>query len=215
MCGSATTQQTDASGLTSGDLFPLGTTQLQYTTTDASSNAATCAFNITVVDTIPPTITCEDSIISGNPVVTWPQPTATDNCFGSALAQTAGPQSGSTFNLGITNVEYTVSDVAGNETTCTIVVLVDTTIGIPELSLAQKLYCYPNPTNGTVNIQVQDASLLGNTIQVLHSFGQPVGNEQTLRSSFIQLELGDQPSGLYFLRVSLPDGPAHVRVVKQ
>lgn len=42
-------------GLASGSAFPVGTTTVMHTATDASSNTATCSFTVTVVD---PTNTC-------------------------------------------------------------------------------------------------------------------------------------------------------------
>jgi len=41
----------------SGSSFPVGTTTVTCTATDASGNTATCGFNIVVKDTEPPTIT--------------------------------------------------------------------------------------------------------------------------------------------------------------
>lgn len=48
-CTGANLSQTDLSGLTSGDNFPLGTTNQEYTVTDAAGNTANCQFNVTVV----------------------------------------------------------------------------------------------------------------------------------------------------------------------
>jgi gliding motility-associated-like protein len=42
--------RTDATGLTSGDIFPVGTTKLSYTAKDPSSNEASCSFTVTVQD---------------------------------------------------------------------------------------------------------------------------------------------------------------------
>ena len=42
--------QTDASGLISGDEFPIGTTTLSYIVEDSSSNTASCSFTIQVLD---------------------------------------------------------------------------------------------------------------------------------------------------------------------
>ncbi len=42
--------QTDASGLTSGDNFPIGTTTISYEIADASGNTATCSFDVVVVE---------------------------------------------------------------------------------------------------------------------------------------------------------------------
>lgn len=45
-----TVSQTDLSGLTSGDIFPVGTTIQSYEVTDGSGNTATCSFNIEVLE---------------------------------------------------------------------------------------------------------------------------------------------------------------------
>lgn len=43
--------QTDASGLTSGNVFPIGTTPQEWTITDAASNTNSCSFNVIVQPT--------------------------------------------------------------------------------------------------------------------------------------------------------------------
>ncbi len=43
-----TTTQTDGSGLTDGDIFPVGTTTLEYTAEDASGNQTVVTFDVTV-----------------------------------------------------------------------------------------------------------------------------------------------------------------------
>jgi hypothetical protein len=45
-----------------GDAFPVGTTTVTYTATDAAGNAATCAFEVTVVDNTPPNFTAPDPL---------------------------------------------------------------------------------------------------------------------------------------------------------
>lgn len=42
--------QTDLTGFTSGDVFPVGITQLEYTAIDSSGNSSTCSFDIEVLD---------------------------------------------------------------------------------------------------------------------------------------------------------------------
>jgi subtilisin-like proprotein convertase family protein len=56
--------QTDGSGLTSGDLFPIGTTTQTWIHTDASGNADTCSFNITVEEFANPItdLACNDLV---------------------------------------------------------------------------------------------------------------------------------------------------------
>jgi gliding motility-associated-like protein len=48
-CGGATTLQIDASGYSSGSVFPEGQTIIEYEVTDASSNTATCSFRVTIL----------------------------------------------------------------------------------------------------------------------------------------------------------------------
>ena len=46
-------------------------------------------------------------------VVSWTEPTASDNSGSRTLTKTHSP--GSTFNIGVTSVEYTATDPSGNE----------------------------------------------------------------------------------------------------
>jgi hypothetical protein len=51
----------------SGSLFPLGSTVVTCTATDAHGNAASASFTVTVIDAIPPVVT-----VTLNPGVLWP-----------------------------------------------------------------------------------------------------------------------------------------------
>jgi len=110
------------------DPYPLGTTNITWTVTDAVGLTASCVQQITVVenncagDTTPPTITAPPDVTVG----TGPdsvscnvalddelgQPTASDNC--SFSISTSGVPAGNAFPVGTTNVTYTVTDGAGN-----------------------------------------------------------------------------------------------------
>ena len=115
---------------TSGDIFPLGTTTVSYEITDAAGNMAACTFDITVEDNEPPSIVCPaDIVISTDPTLcsarpTWDPPVTDDNCPGS-LSLASDYASGDTFELGATTVTYTVTDAAGNTTTCSFTVTVE------------------------------------------------------------------------------------------
>src|SRR5205085_257149 len=74
-------------------------------------------------DTQPPVITCPASASAVTPtiggtsaVVTYPPPTATDNCAVASLICT--PPSGSIFTLGTTSVTCTATDPTGNSASC-------------------------------------------------------------------------------------------------
>ncbi|MBL1279261.1 MAG: HYR domain-containing protein [Fluviicola sp.] len=121
-CGTTVTQ-TDGTGYTSGDLFPVGTTLQSFDITDPSGNTVTCSFNVTIVDNQNPDITgCPANITVNNTPglcqanVSWIQPTASDNCPGVVFTTTNAP--GTVFPLGVTTVTYTAVDNAGNTVTC-------------------------------------------------------------------------------------------------
>ncbi|GAB3337708.1 hypothetical protein GCM10027429_22480 [Marivirga atlantica] len=121
---------TVSSNYSSGDTFPLGTTVVNITATDSEGNQTTCSFNVTVSDVTNPVFTlCPPSIqISANAnceaVVNWDVPTVTDNCDGS-ITPTANFDSGDTFPLGTTTVNYVATDAAGNSAFCSFSVTVN------------------------------------------------------------------------------------------
>jgi hypothetical protein len=111
----------------SGSAFPVGTTTVTCTTTAGPS----CSFTITVSDTQPPTISCPANVTAFSAVtcppqastaVTFPAPTASDNCPGVTVACT--PPSGSPLPVGTTTVTCTATDVSGNTASCSFAVVV-------------------------------------------------------------------------------------------
>ncbi len=119
-----------------GDSFPLGTTVVTYSASDAAGNSATCTFDVTVVDDTPPTpVNCPMDIISPasssdcQSTVVWTAPTF-DDCPPVSVTSTHDP--GDVFPLGTTTVIYIAVDASGNDTTCTFNILVqDTEAPVP------------------------------------------------------------------------------------
>ncbi len=107
----------------SGTTFPIGTTTVTYTATDASGNISICSFDITVTDTEAPIITncpVNMTIPSGvacDTVVTWVEPTITDNCDNN-VSVVVSPALGTPFMAGTTTVTYTATDASGNISSC-------------------------------------------------------------------------------------------------
>lgn len=95
----------------------------QYVATDGAGNQDTCAQTITVNDTIAPDIVdCPNDTIINLPngqtstVVVYSDAGIIENC--SNVFITHAPLSGSTFNVGTTNVRLIASDDCGNADTC-------------------------------------------------------------------------------------------------
>jgi subtilisin-like proprotein convertase family protein len=113
----------------SNTVFPKGTTTVNCTVSDASGNTARCAFSVTVNDTQPPTIVCPPNITAVIPtscntttVVTYPDPTAADNCPGVSLSCT--PPSGTAFPVGTTSVSCKATDSSGNISLCSFTTII-------------------------------------------------------------------------------------------
>jgi HYR domain len=100
-----------------GAVFPLGTTTVTCTATDAHKNTGTGSFTITVVDTTPPAITVPADIkvtasaATGNTVSY--QTSAIDLVSGIVPTTCVLP-SGSVFPLGTSSVTCSATDAAGN-----------------------------------------------------------------------------------------------------
>jgi len=103
-----------------GTSFPIGTTEITYIAIRSGSIIDdTGSFDITVVDNISPEFNDlpTDLTVAANAnceaIVSWTEPTVTDNCTSSIIpSSTSNP--GSLFPIGTTTVSYTAADEAGN-----------------------------------------------------------------------------------------------------
>tara|TARA_B100000508_G_scaffold118450_1_gene98519 strand:- start:29009 stop:33682 length:4674 start_codon:yes stop_codon:yes gene_type:complete len=141
--------------------FPLGTTIVTWTATDASGNIDTDTQEVTVEDQTDPTIVGlpADIVVSNDPgvceaAVAWAAPVASDNCAGATITQTQGPANGSNFPVGTTLVEYTATDGAGNSVSGTFTVTVNDTenptITVPaDITVSADNACQANPALGS------------------------------------------------------------------
>lgn len=109
----------------SGATFPIGTTTVVWTATDASGNTSTCSLTIVVSDTeapqilnCPSTLTLSIGQYSCGSNPNWTAPTATDNCGTATIVQSAGPSPTDSLDPGIYTVEYTATDSNGNSSSC-------------------------------------------------------------------------------------------------
>lgn len=165
-------------GLPSGTQFPIGTSTVTYTATDAAGNSTTCSFTITVIDNEVPIIqSCPANIAVNNDpnlcsaIVNWATPTTSDNCAGAIITQTAGLVSGSTFPIGTTTIAYTATDAAGNTATCSF------TVTVADTQVPVFVSC---PSN--INVQV------GANCDALVSWNPPVATDNCNTVSVLQTQ---------------------------
>jgi hypothetical protein len=121
--------------------FPVGTTTVDVIVTDENGNTATCSFTVVVEDNEPPMIDCPiNATVEGecNYTVVGAEldPTTSDNCPTPSLSYSlSGATTGtgnnslddSVLNVGLTTIEWIVSDAGGNTETCQFTVEVQAT----------------------------------------------------------------------------------------
>ena len=106
----------------SGTLFPLGSTTVTCTASDAAGNAATPrTFAVNVVDRTPPLVTPPANVLTstaGQTAIVTFAASAIDNVSTrDRIAIACQPPSGSAFSIGTTEVTCTAVDEAGNAST--------------------------------------------------------------------------------------------------
>jgi len=101
----------------SGSVFPLGSTTVSCSATDAAGNTAADSFTVTVQDTTAPTLSAMADIeleaTAALTPVTWADPTATDAVDPNPVIACT-PAAGSTFGVGTHTVTCTATDASGN-----------------------------------------------------------------------------------------------------
>jgi hypothetical protein len=115
----------------SGSTFPLGTTTVTASATDAAGNTATGSFTITVVDATPPALTLPADLVveaAGPDGAAAMFEASAHDIVSGEVAVTFSVASGSIFPLGATTVSVQATDAAGNTATGSFkVTVVDTT----------------------------------------------------------------------------------------
>ena len=131
-------------------MFPLGTTDVTLTSTDASGNESITILRVTVVDTTAPTITAPPDVTAeqasaAGAVVAIGTPTVTDLCDVDVTITSNAPD---VFPLGETTVRWTATDGSGNSAEAThSVTVVDTTP--PALTVPADITAEQTSADGT------------------------------------------------------------------
>lgn len=187
-------------------LFPVGTTIVTWTVTDANNNSSTATQTVVITDTEKPMITapagisvvntpgaCTASVNLGTPVTT-------DNCG----VATVGNNAPALFPVGTTIVTWIVTDIHGNvtDTATQAVVVIDN----------------ENPTISVTHITVNnDAGKCGATLVI----GQPVTNDNCGVASVMgirsdnQLLTDDYPVGTTTIMWTVRDIHGNMKTISQ
>ena len=115
----------------SGSVFPPGSTLVTCTATDASGNSSECQFEVNVVDTTPPSITCpQDAIVIECEnlvgIARYPLPVVQDACDAEPTV-TCEPPPETELPVGTHTITCTATDADGNSAECSFdIEIVDT-----------------------------------------------------------------------------------------
>lgn len=171
-----------------------GPNTVTLTVKDSSNNTASCTATVTVVDNIPPAITCQSNILVdfdpavGGAVVTYTAPVGIDNCPGATTSQIAGLPSGATFPLGITTNTFRVTDASGLTATCSFKVTVALTsiIGLDSVSITGAGFVDSyDSTGGYPATKTSLANVLSNGTITLTNSGKVFGNVRSTRAGVV------------------------------
>jgi len=214
--------------ITNDAILPItaqGTTVVEWTYTDATGNSSTQNQNVIIADITAPEITCiENQEVSADNTHTYivggtefdPSET-TDNCEVASITNdfnSLETLDGATLPEGTTTIVWTVTDIAGNTTTCEYNVLVNEFVGINDLS-EFGINIYPNPTTGIVNINLTGfQNLSGLNLQVTDISGRIIENS-IINTEHSIINLENQPNGVYFIKFQNDEVVKNVKIIKQ
>jgi hypothetical protein len=174
-----------------GNAFPVGTTTITYTATDAAGNTSTATQTVTVLDNTPPVIT-----LNGPGTITLeihtpfvdPGATASDNCAGNVPVSVSGAVNVNV--VGTYTLIYNATDASGNHATpvTRTVIVQDTTAPTITLNGRNISLWAPNHQYETIKVTDLVASVSDNGDSSL-SVGSVVIAQVTSD------ELEDSPNG--------------------
>jgi hypothetical protein len=131
----------------------IGPNTVTLTVTDAAGNVSTGTATVTVLEQMPPVITCPAAITTQTcGAVQYTMPVATDNCGTTTLTLTGGFHSGSVFPSGITTVSWQAKDGSGNTASCSFNVQIINDLKVQYVISEPKCH---GDKNGYVDIQIQ------------------------------------------------------------
>lgn len=203
----------NGSGDASGTVFNTGVSTVTYTATDGSGNTSSASTVVTVTDLPAVSLAAfgQDSICSYYAPIALPAGTPASGVYSGAGV------SGNMFDpaqstLGIANILYTVTDSLGCSNSDTAQIFVDQCLGLEMLSSLELVSVYPNPTNGILFVSLP--ANLSKADWTLYSTAGKVVRSGRSENNF-EIDLGNEESGIYLLKVSADDMNRVFRVEKQ
>lgn len=149
--------------------------------TDENQCSTSVTFTVMATDNVPPILNCPANIyLCGADIVSYPTPTATDNCGQVSLpVLVSGLPSGGVFNDGTTTQIYRATDDNGNTSTCSFSVVV---YPIPDIVFNGITDDHNGQGVGSILISIVGGT--GPYIYVWKKNGQLFSNDEDLTNLF-------------------------------
>lgn len=151
-----------------------GQQMVTITAEDTNGNVAMLELLVSVVDNLPPVLTCPASIVACwyDNTVSYPAPIAQDNCLaaGGEWELEEGLPSGSEFPVGVTTQTYAYTDAAGNVGRCSFSVTITPPIVVADPTVTNDVNSQSigaidiAPTGGTPPYQFVWTDAQGNVV---------------------------------------------------
>ncbi|MBL7930282.1 MAG: T9SS type A sorting domain-containing protein [Bacteroidia bacterium] len=195
------------------NVSPASTTAYTVTGTNSQGCSASSVYtvnvnplpNISVSSTDTDNVICEgDQItLTGNGANTYSWSTSTN--FISGPTAVVNP---------VVNTSYTVSgtDVNGCKNSIVYALTVNICEGLAENGMISGLSVYPNPTNGLLNIELNNASF--KSVQVMDLTGKVVANANG-NSKITEVNMNNLANGVYYVKIKTDNASSVIKVVKQ
>ena len=111
---------------------------------------------------------------------------------------------------GMNLITWTTIDNNGNSVECSFTITVNAYVGIADLS-AKGISLYPNPTTGI--FRLANVHALGN-VKITDVTGKSIDNYQ-LSITNSTVDISNQPSGIYFIKIQTNKGVYTEKIIKQ
>ncbi len=142
-----------------------------------------------------------DVTLTGTPAGgAWAGPGVTGNLF--------APSTG----VGTYSLVYSYTDSVGCSSADSVSVFVDVCTEIGTNTSATRFTLFPNPSTGIINLNL---NVDGSTVEVFNVLGNKVSGQKYNNSGLVQVDLSNQPQGVYFVQVTAGTSKMVQKVILQ